>query len=411
MIRIAIISDMHFGKDGRNSEFRLQTDTNGNIDNESSLVDGAIELCQKFNVEFLFILGDLTSIGDGAEFYHAEKIIKRIAEEANISEKKIIWCIGNHDNDWSIAELAEAPKYIEKMKYTNELIDIVRQKYDNIAASVAVHNISFQPEFKECGPSPMTGLYEDDRMVLFVLNSSTKCVRKMDIDRGNISEEQMNWLETKLIEYKGTKKWKIVLMHHHPYSYPFSLPGVDFSKLENSGEFLELIGKYGVNLAINGHRHHPKCKTVMESEWANEITFICSGSFSVDSQYRPCEIPNTFHIVELEDSVKELRLFTYEYSTGAGWIKVKKNCPETPLDYCMNLGRSFTSSQVLEDLENVMKNVKEKREVILWEELPKSWKFKSSVELEEILNSSEWANKYDFRITLDEYIVILEKRG
>ena len=93
MIRIALISDIHFGKDARSKEYALpEQNINGEIKNAVLLTESAINVLKKQRIDYLFISGDLTSIGSPVEFYYCEKKINEIVEAVGISKEHVIWC-------------------------------------------------------------------------------------------------------------------------------------------------------------------------------------------------------------------------------------------------------------------------------------------------------------------------------
>ncbi len=137
-IRIALISDIHFGQLSRTTDFAVPgesiTDKNGG---GKSLKDSLVDTLKEVNAKYLCIAGDLTSFGSPQEFVYCEKAILSVAEEANICQNRIIIGLGNHDIDWEISEIYN--KY--KNAPSDFPHDLVRQKYRKIAASASLTNI------------------------------------------------------------------------------------------------------------------------------------------------------------------------------------------------------------------------------------------------------------------------------
>lgn len=184
----------------------------------------------------------------------------------------------------------------------------------------------------------MTGLIERDDLVIFVLNSGFLCSSKQEIIHGKISTTQLEWLESELQKQTSINKWKIIILHHHPFAYEYPIVYPEYSTLEEGPQLQRLCGQYGVNLVVHGHYHFPIAKTRRESGWNNPVTFISSGSLSVNQEGRlNGSIPNTFHYIQLEEYPNLIKLITYEYSLGSGWRKVthgnaKAVCEETILE-------------------------------------------------------------------------------
>ena len=405
MVRIALISDIHFGKDARAKEFSLPDDSpNGHEEYAPSLSEGAICKMKEMKVEYLFVAGDLTSVGSPAEYHFCEKKIMEIAEKSGIPREHIIWCVGNHDNDWQISRLYDAYEGAEA-----KVLEISREKYRKMATSVASANMSIFPSYICEGPLPMTGIYMDEKIVTFILNSSTWCVHGKSIDHGKLTNEQLKWFEEKALEYANDPKWKIVLMHHHPFNYPYPVPGLDVSQLEEGSEFCKIAGKYGINLVIHGHRHHPQCKTTKENEWKAPISFVCGGSFSVnESERKNGDIPNTFHIIELLEEVGDLKLYTYEYSIGGGWRNAVGYRDVVPLDYMMRLGKNFSKEEIEEALRKLLK-LANNESFVRWEQLETPFLYMSSEYMSDLIKNSKFFSGFDVKVHPQEGLFMRKK--
>ena len=77
--------------------------------------------------------------------------------------------------------------------------------------------------------------------------------------------EQLAWLEQTLAA--ATTTWKIVALHHPPYS-----AGYQGSSLDARQVFSPLFERYGVQLALSGHEHD-----YQRSVPINSVTYIVSG--------------------------------------------------------------------------------------------------------------------------------------
>lgn len=402
MTRIALISDIHFGRNARCKEFSVPEEKSSNeLESAPLLGDGAVKIIRDMGAEYLFISGDLTSIGNPAEFYYCEETIKSMAKQAGIDEEKIIWCSGNHDNDWSITGLSD-----KGGEYSTDIFRIIDSKYSKISSMAADLHMELKPKYNEKGPLPSSGVFEDDNMIVFVLNSSSECVRKSDKEHGKLTDKQLEWLENKLIEYKDDTRWKIILTHHHPFNYAFPIESLDISQLEDGGQFCDLAGKYGVDLILHGHRHHPRCKTRIESDWAKPITFICGGSFSVNYTNRlQGDIPNTFHVIELTDNIGELILYSFEYGAGEGWTKVINFRKVVPLDYKMFLGKVFDDDATINSLINVFSNNDNDTITVKWDELEDAVVYRSSDRIKDIVKNNKIKEGYSLKVYPNEYII------
>ena len=91
MVRIAILSDIHFGKFSRTLELAVPGE---NIQDENrgaaSLTDGMIEILKEMAVEYIFIAGDLTSVASPQEFHYCEEKLNDIAERVGVGIERVI---------------------------------------------------------------------------------------------------------------------------------------------------------------------------------------------------------------------------------------------------------------------------------------------------------------------------------
>lgn len=162
-------------------------------------------------------------------------------------------------------------------------------------------------------------------------------------------------------------------MHHHPIHYSYPTVGHDVSMVEESGEILDIAGKYGIDLIIHGHRHHPKATTIMQDGWMHPIAFICAGSLAVNAPHRnDGNIPNTFHVIEIGEGSDKIELYNYQYTDSMGWSPFDKWKPETPMDSHMILGKIFDEIEV----ENAIKKYVGYTGAVGWESLDECLKFK-----------------------------------
>lgn len=343
MLKLAFISDIHFGDLARTNEFTIPGQTaKGETLGAVSLSESLVKILKENNVQYLFVGGDLTSRARPQEFYYCQEKIAWIAQEADIPPQNIIWGVGNHDVDWSISRLSDNYK-----TENEEIYDIAKETYRIIAAGVATSNLKTLPKLDNPGPVPLTGVVENDAFVVFVLNSAAYCTHDQEFAHGKLSIQQLDWFKEQALSYENDKRWKIVLMHHHPFNYTYHIPVVDISTLEEGSAFVDIAGELGINLVLHGHRHHPRAETAQKSGWKNPITFICAGSLTVNAEHRSNgDIPNIFHIIELTDEVGVLTLYNYEYSSGDGWKPLLNNKKETPLDAKMKLGKIVLDSEI-----------------------------------------------------------------
>lgn len=343
MTRIALISDIHFGQFSCTAEFsvpgeKIKDETTGG----ESLKESMVSILKEENIEYLCIAGDLTSLGSPQEFIYCERMILDIANQLGIQKDNILLGLGNHDIDWNISEL-----YNQFDKADPDFpLELIKEKYRKVAAGASLINLDSISAPSKVGPAPFSGIIENENFVMFVLNTGWCCTKEEASKPGKLDTEQLKWFDKEAAKYRDIEKWKIVLMHHHPFNYNYHIPCSDHSTLEEGSNFLDIAGKNGFHLVIHGHRHHPRAETDWKTGWNHPITFVCAGSFSVNASHRSGgSIPNTLHIIDLTDEVGVLKLRNFQYS-AKGWIPFRENCPETPLDNEMLFGKLFKQDQI-----------------------------------------------------------------
>lgn len=406
MLKLALISDIHFGELASTNEFALPDQTvKGETSGAVSMSKSLIQVLKENNVQYLFVCGDLTSRARPQEFHYCAEKILEIADGAGIPVENIVWGIGNHDVDWNITKLADGYKN-EKP----EIRETAGRAYRLLAVSAASHAARQIPMPRETGPIPMTGVVETEAFVAFVLNSALYCTHDQAFSHGKLGEEQLAWFRSTTRKYSADERWKIVLLHHHPHNYAYNTPVVDISTLVDGSEFIEIAAENGIHLVLHGHRHHPRAVTRYETDWDNPITFICAGSLSVNSEHRSQgAIPNTFHILELTDTPGILNLFNYEYSLSEGWRPLSQNRRETPLDDKMKLGR-ITTTEVVERKISDLGDFNGDTCVLNWEDLDEDLQFKRYAvindKMRELLSS-----KFSIGGKFPELVCLIRKEG
>ena len=382
MVRLALISDIHFGDMASSNEFVVPGQTaKGETAGAVSMSESLIQLLEENRVQYLFVCGDLTSRAKPQEFHYCAEKILSIAKGAGIPAENIVWGVGNHDVDWNITKLAEAYKSEQ-----SEIHEIANQVYRLLAVNAAASAVEQIPMPQEKGPVPMSGIVETKDFVAFVLNSALYCTHDQEFSHGRLGEEQLAWFRSTAPKYTEDRRWKIVLMHHHPHNYAYHTPVADISALEDGSEFVEIAAENGIQLVLHGHRHHPRAVTRHETDWDDPITFICAGSLSVNSDHRSQgAIPNTFHIIELTDTRGVLNLFNFEYSLSEGWRPLSWNRRETPLDAKMKLGRTITA-EVVESKIRSLAGFEGDYCILRWEELDEDLQYKRYAVINDKMN-------------------------
>lgn len=344
MSRIAILSDIHFGKFSRTLSFTVPGEQNQDKSKEAhSLEEELIQLFDKMRPQYFFVAGDLTSLGSPQEFHYCEDKIISIANRVGVKRENIICVMGNHDIDWNISKLGDIKKSKE-----SELADLIKYKYQMIAANCPKINMNqLGAYYDQEGPAPFSGVIEQEEFILFMLNSGWHCTHDQKFPHGRLTQEQLLWFEKVARNYQADNRKKIILMHHHPFNYSYPIPGIDISTVEEGPEIMEIAINYGIDLIIHGHRHHPHVKTIQIGSDTKPITMICSGSLSVNHDHRnKGEIPNTVHFLDIDLNKDYYIVHNFRFTEASGWEPIEKYCKETPIDSVMKVGKTFSTDEI-----------------------------------------------------------------
>ena len=334
---LLILSDIHFGKLAVSREFATEADPPAHeISNAVSMKASLIYRAKQLKPDAILVTGDLTSIASPAEFAGSVQIVNEIAQALGVRPKNIFYTFGNHDINWRISGLGTA----------NE-----KFKEDPGYGSIAGRMPGLLVENKQCdvaGPVPGSGIFRRPHFEIVIANTGFHCVHDQAFPHGRLGPEQLEWLRSQLPDERDRAKWLILMLHHHPFNYPYPTPGTDISTLEEGSELVDLIGKTGVDIVCHGHRHHPNIYCEMRDGWVAPVTFFCAGSVAVAEHHRnKGEIPNLFHVVLLENRSSQGaavgRIESFEYSSGQGWIPARRS-PCLPLDPSQRFGSCSTSS-------------------------------------------------------------------
>jgi len=207
--------------------------------------DRTVEMINNSDVDFVIHTGDLVDRGYLREYEKAIKAFSKV-------KKPIIFVPGNHDGK-----------------------NVGLKLFENLIG-------------------PLSGVKEGKDYVILYLNSVIP-----DMNEGRISNSSFLWLKEKLRKYID-KRIKIVSFHHHLVPVPNT--GRERNVLFNSGDVIDILIKYGVNLVLSGHKHYPNTYQLEDLLIVNAGT-MCSVKTRLGDK-------NSFNIIEIDDKirVKTLRM-------------------------------------------------------------------------------------------------------
>lgn len=344
-IKMLLLSDIHFG-DSCSPDFSPKDrPPKHHVSGAVPMKRALIEKVKDRRFDALLVAGDLTGGACPTEFVECKLTIDEIACELKISLRNVFSAFGNHDVNWLISRLAEEPKESSDSRYTE------------VAALIGPHFVR-SCECSKSGPVPGSGVFERDDFVLIVANSGFYSSHDQKYSHGLVGKEQLDWLKSTIKPVKDRSKWRILLIHHHPFKYSYPTLVEDISCLEEGSELVDILGHSGVDLVCHGHRHHPKLITEMRTGWVSPVTFLCAGSLGVNAtELRMGEIPNLFHVVSLDswdgNQAAQGSVETFRYFSPEGWIPVNHSAL-VPLDPLHRFGSVASDAQRINDLRRVI---------------------------------------------------------
>ena len=391
-VTFLVLSDIHFGKLSYVPELACANAPPRNVvQNAVHLIDSLVATVSNMSTPPTAILapGDLTSVAAPAEFIGCQKAVNQIAERLKINGTNVFFTFGNHDTNWRIAELGK-----ETDRFAAD------EAYALLAAQVGS---SFAKNHTpiDSGPVIGSGVFVRDSFVLFVLNSGHCCTEEQTFPHGSLGREQLEWIQRMLVKHADTSKWNVLMVHHHPYNYPFPSPVVDISSIQEGAELIALAGKSGIDVICHGHRHHPKIFTAHETGWIHPITFLCAGSVSVNEEHRMRgEIPNLFHVLHLERRLEDGAAFgnviSNKYRVADGWLQVINDLKYTPIDPVQRFGvlpdKTKAQRLITEIVENAITGPGQVWDLPAFDALPVALQCCAITQLNEMLKHSACAH-------------------
>lgn len=361
---IGIISDIHFGKDATTKELCVPGNSvSCNIDGAAPYIDSCIDVLKKRSIKYLLVAGDLTSYASPEEFIYCEETIIKIASGCGVPVDNIIYCLGNHDVDWSISGLYEQ----NGDNADENILNLRKKAYQKIALSAPYCIFNTLQRLPERGSEGICGLYDCDDMVVFVLNTNIDISKEQSEKRyshGVVGDTQLKWLDDKAASFIDCNKTKILLMHHHPYNYKYPLPSEDISTVKEGPELLDIVGKTGIDYIIHGHRHHPFATVVKIQDYSKPISIVCAGSFGINPEERlKGNIPNMLHVLEINDTIGHL--YTYEYNLQNGWI-IRDNSQNSicDIDSDVYLGKIVNEETIRSEMKKYISDELQNKNVV-----------------------------------------------
>jgi len=212
-------------------------------------------------------IAHISDLHVGSSRFMADKLRTTIRE---INDMDLVVISGDVTEDGYQQEYAELKEYL----------DLLRPDYVVVPGNHDARNIgylSFEESFGTLTPERRI-----DGLLIVGLDSS-----EPDSNEGHIGRFRHRWLEEKLAKFEGVK---IITLHHH--LLPVPMTGRERNVLWDAGDFLEVLSRCGVSLALCGHKHVPHV-------WRLEDMIILNAGTASSRALK--HTTQCYNIIEIDD--------------------------------------------------------------------------------------------------------------
>lgn len=303
------ITDLHYATDEHRNQHVWALEGECGI---PTMADAIYTAIKKENIGLILVTGDLTFQGAKKEYDEAEKGLTMLLVKLNLGKENLVIVPGNHDIVWTkdtsyddMAKVQLAPQ-IAKSNY--------KAFYKNLLGHDANEHLSMGRRF--LFPSGLA-------VEIAALNSSSLETGK------NFLAGMGRVQETAFKDVADTLKWcdknyglalRILALHHHLTLTEDLEPADDYYKgfgiAVDAVRIQRLAAKYGVQLAVHGHKHrafiwrsgvYELPEKVKRKYSLGELSIIGGGSAG------SCETEsamNFFNLLDITAAGIELRSFS-----------------------------------------------------------------------------------------------------
>jgi Icc-related predicted phosphoesterase len=289
-MRIAVITDLHYVLDTTTnpSSYRPQMANGQTFDPIERLGNFLTANAIKANV--LLCPGDITNQAAHAAFIKGWENLKTLRDK--LCAVELIAVTGNHEVD---SRASESMKTVGLVEETVDPIGLLQSIEDYPASFLK------NPDQRWIYWGRGYEIIEDDDAVIVLINSCHFHITMQpnEYERGKISQVVLDSFKKRVTELASSKKFRIVLMHHHPISQ-HDTEGSGQIDMYNGSKLMEILNEsYNDWLIIHGHKHDPRL--IRAQGAATPPIVFSAGSFGAAlSGALATKTKNQFYILELE---------------------------------------------------------------------------------------------------------------
>jgi hypothetical protein len=294
----AVISDMHYydtslGTSGAAYEACLDSDRKL-LAESASLVQTAVDTILASDVSFVLVCGDITKDGELVDHQKAVSQLQRLADGG----KKVFVVPGNHD-----VSNPDAVRYVGDG--SEPVQNITPADFAELYAGFGYKDAVLRD------PNSLSYVAEpEDGLWLVALDTCEYEKNKPGTEEvwaGELTQDQINWLEDVLKQANSRGKAVIVLEHHGVVEHWKGQRRLHPDYLLSDYKYVQkLYSSYGVRLAFTGH-YHAQDISLFKDGAGGFIYDIETGSLSTPPcPLRFCTIAGNNFSVETKDLLESL---------------------------------------------------------------------------------------------------------
>lgn len=293
-MKIAVISDLHIGRDARSSDLCPHIlETKVQIAKERSFLIHLKKHINNLNLtaDCLCITGDISNEAHPAEFRMAGIIISEIAVALAVPESRIFFVPGNHDVNWPVQALdTEADGFWLDQRYRPML-----------EATDFFTNRLRHAQVETLFNAPYIAVWSEENFEVVAINTAGHDGPRAGTHHGLVNQSAIDCLDDFFTTsgINNNDQTRVCLIHHHPLNYSDLIcHEPDFSVATNAENLLKALTKHRFDFLIHGHKHVPKI-TTWRNGGGHPLVVLAAGSLSckLDSKHTGI-IGNQFHIIE-----------------------------------------------------------------------------------------------------------------
>ncbi|MDD0968073.1 MULTISPECIES: metallophosphoesterase family protein [Pseudomonas] len=299
-LRIAVITDLHYVKDGGSSP-KPEVCSNGNKIDPMERLSGFLSKGDFRGVDLVMCPGDITTKACVESFTSGWGDLNRLTQ--SLGAEYLIASTGNHEIISRSAEINKTPGNVELHVDPQEHL-LQTKNYPTVFTEAHQRWVYWGR-----GYETLVG----ENWIVLIVNSCHFHTTQLanEFERGRVGESALEEMKQNLKDVAEGKAFRFVLIHHPPNNH--EEPDVELGRepMFNGIKFLRILEDTGLDwLVIHGHKHFQRLVRIGDSDRSPMI--FGAGSFGAGLKGAVAtKTKNQFYIIDLEvglDAIGEERL-------------------------------------------------------------------------------------------------------